>query len=157
MHKILPTLHAYVTGDFILCDDKYTNTIDDFPSYHTILHLTSYGLLLSSLGLQRSVEFVDTHKNKHVAAFVNDQIVIVILADNDEKIRLPAYGLTPSGKQLYDNLGARISSSYLRVLARYFRDKTDAELTMAPVIERLDNQIRYGQLTDVLSGQPYQD
>ena len=154
--KLFANVARFVIGDFVFNDDEYVSKIDDFPNLSTILHLSSHGLMSTGAGLQRHFSFMDMIGSKHRTAVIHGETIFVMLATTNKTFMLPTYLLTPSGKQLYDNLGATIDESYLHVFSKYLKEKAGVELAMAPIIERSSDHFRHGPLIDVLSGQPYQ-
>lgn len=146
----------FVIDRFILNDKQYTDKIDGFPYYSTILHLVSYGLLSTDFGLHCVMNVDRKHEDKYKYAIDQGEIALIILVDTPKSIDIPAYTLTPSGKQIYDNIGAVIDKSYLHSFAEYLQEKAGGKLAVAPIMERRGTQYRSGQSIDVLSGQPYQ-
>ena len=151
--KEFANVARFVIDNFVLNDDHYTSSIDDFPNYARILHLESYGLMVSGSFLRRHIDIVDIDTHKHKAIIAHGDTVFAILANSRKSVKLPIYYLTHAGRQIYDNLDTRLDESYLSTFAKYLKDKEDAELAVARIIERRGTKFRYDQLTNVLSGQ----
>lgn len=144
----------FVINEFVFHHDDYTSSIDDFPSYIRIVQLESYGLMVTGSFLTRHIDIVNTGTDKHKAVIAHGNTAFVILANSCKSIALPIYYLTPAGRQICDNLNTKLDEPYLGALAKYLKDKADAELAVATITERRGTKFRYGQLTHVLSGQP---
>ena len=155
--KEFANVARFVIDHFVLSDDQYTSNIHGFPSYKRVLHLESYGLMATGTFLQNKYQCRQHFGHKYGAIIAHNEIVFMIFTDTHKDIDLPVYVLTPTGRQIYDNLDAGIDESYLQAFAKYLKEKADAELAMAPIIERSSGHFRYGQLIDVLSGQPIRD
>lgn len=154
--KEFANVARFVIDDFVLSDDHYTGSVDGFPSYVSILHLESYGLMATrpSLNVYINIENVGMRK---YGTIIHGDTVFALLTNRHKEIKIPVYYLTPAGRQIFDNLDAELDKSYLRVLAKYLKEKADAKLVMAPLIKKHGNQVRHGQLIDVLSRQPIRD
>lgn len=146
----------FVINNFVFCDDHYTSNVDDFPNYARILHLESHGLMVTGSFLTRRIDIVNVDAHKHKATIAHGNTAFVILANSRKSIELPIYYLTHAGRQIYDNLDTKLDEPYLSAFARYLKDKAEADLAIAPIIERCGTKFRHGQLTNVLSGRPYQ-
>ena len=129
--ELFERIANFIIGDFVLHDDS-TVEISGFPEYSEFLKLSHHNLVYIEANLHRSFEGSSAY-------YIEDcDILYRIMKCGTEiyNLRIPSYGLTPSGEELYAFINCRKNDDYLGVLAEFLKKENGGRLACARILAR---------------------
>ena len=132
--RLFEEISRFIFIDVIFNNKEYTEKLPDFPAYHLLANMESYGLLNTSSNLAK---FVD------IPVTVSDSGRMYKISRKDEKtykLKIPVFPLYPQGQELYNLVESTIDEKYLRSISRFLNDCHASKLEYAEVLQNLEDR-----------------
>ena len=129
----------FVIHDFVFYPKEYQNHHPTL-SYDDVIHLQDIGLLHTSSGLQKNLNF---GQRNSILLHYQDRILRILATNSIKEVNVPEVLLTGPGRELYKIVRCEIHIDYLQSFSRFLRGK-NCELSYAHIIKRHpDGSTRY--------------
>lgn len=134
--RLFEEISRFVFNDFIWNEPKYTSKLPDFPAYQSLVDMESYGLLNSASNLIRTIKIPLEGFN-----FLMGPKMYKISGKDAKayELRIPAFPLSPQGRELYSLIEPTISEKYLHSVSGFLNDNHASKLEYAEVLQKLDD------------------
>lgn len=124
--ELFQRVSSFVIHNFILREKRFTESIEQFPTYDDIVDLASHNLAHTGSGLTSILR-------GHGAIFFDEAGMYFRIYDDKKptgelEIRFPSYILSKSGIELCRTIRDDLSEQYLRAVAKFINDKSGATL-----------------------------
>ena len=135
--KLFEEISRFVFIGSIFRNQECTNKLPDFPAYHLLARMESYGLLNADSGLEKPIDIpIKMFDSGRVYKFSRKD-------EKSYKLEIPVFPLYPQGQELYNLVESTIDEKYLRSISRFLNDNHASKLEYAEVSQNLgDHQVR---------------
>ena len=143
--QLFEEISRFVFDDFILDNENETNEISEFPTLATLLKLESYGLVHANT----KARIIDITPQGYV--FFTKKMAYKISREDStpSKLEIPAYPLSPQGRELYSIVESTMDNKYLASIAKLLNEKGNFKLERAEVKQYLEDRAIVGPLITV--------
>ena len=139
--ELFEEVSQFIFDDFILDTENIKNTIPGFPVLKTLFILESYGLVHTNHNIAVTI---DVPPEGYV--FFNKKLAYQISKQDNtsSKLEIPAFPLSPQGRELYSIVESNMDRNYLVSIAKFLRDRGPFDLKRAEITRHLEDGVWVG-------------